>query len=391
MWVEIFVIAIAAAADYAVVRRRALMRGGSLRDCRIMLALLWTADCVPLLMKGIGRLAGDNPQIFCDVATWVMFAYLLVIVPKTVIFAALLASRRRIVHAAGVAVAAAVAAALLYGLFCDRTDLIVNRTEVHSPRLPQSFDGFRIVLFSDLHIGSLLDAESETERVVETINSLDADAVFFCGDLVDIRHTELDDSMMRILGRIRSRCGTYSVTGNHDTGFYVRDTIALPTAVSRRLLLEKERGMGWHPLEGESIHLRRGDDSISVTGIPFSDVLSEIRHSRRIPQMDIAAAYEGVDTASYNITLTHIPQMWRQVRALGRGDLTLSGHVHAMQLKFKLCGRWFSPARIQYPLWSGLYADDSGSALYINDGIGTVGVPVRIGARPEITLITLRR
>ena len=82
--------------------------------------------------------------------------------------------------------------------------------------------------------------------------------------------------------------------------------------------------------------------------------------------------------------------MWQQIVALGRGDLTLSGHVHSMQFKMRLFGREVSPAQLMYREWSGLYENDD-KYLYINDGIGYVGYPMRIGAYPEITVIELRK
>ena len=374
----------AAAVDWAVWRR--------CRRRRLAVLLpLWAADCAPLVVSAVTWLAGDNTQPYCDASMWITLAWMLTVLPKSVILVAMLVSRRRGMVVAAAVCAAAMVLTLVYGTLCGRKDITVTRVEIHSPHLPESFDGFRAAVFSDLHTGALVDAEKETRRLVDTINSLDADAVFFCGDLVNIRHSELTPSVMDILGQIRSTYGTFSVTGNHDNGFYVADTAALPMNVSRRLLLEKVRRMGWHPADGTSIILHRGGDSISVTGIPFFDELNEIRHSRRIPQFDLTEFYAGVDTASFNITLAHMPQMWPQIRATGHGDLTLSGHVHSMQLKFRIFGRAFSPARLLYRHWSGLYADDSGGRIYVNDGIGCSGIPARIGARPEITLITLRR
>ena len=88
----------------------------------------------------------------------------------------------------------------------------------------------------------------------------------------------------------------------------------------------------------------------------------------------------------YNITLVHVPQLWLPIVERGYGDLTLSGHVHAMQLK--LFG--WSPAQWMYTRWSCRY-EEQGSTLYINDGIGYVGYPMRIGADPELTIYTLKR
>lgn len=86
----------------------------------------------------------------------------------------------------------------------------------------------------------------------------------------------------------------------------------------------------------------------------------------------------------------HIPQLWGQIADAGYGDLTLAGHVHSMQMKLRLFGRAFSPAQLLYTRWSGRY-DEGGRTLYINDGTGYVVFPMRLGAYPEITLITLRR
>ena len=105
---------------------------------------------------------------------------------------------------------------------------------------------------------------------------------------------------------------------------------------------------------------------------------------------DLSGAYRGVPDSLYNITAVHIPQLWGQIADAGYGDLTLAGHVHSMQIKLRLFGRAFSPAQLLYTRWSGRY-DEGGRTLYINDGTGYVVFPMRLGAYPEITLITLRR
>ena len=93
----------------------------------------------------------------------------------------------------------------------------------------------------------------------------------------------------------------------------------------------------------------------------------------------------------FNLTVSHLPQLWPNITALGRGNLTLAGHVHSMQIKGHLFGRAFSPAQLMYDRWSGRYDDAAGNTLYINDGIGYVGFPMRLGAAPEITLFTLKK
>ena len=137
-------------------------------------------------------------------------------------------------------------------------------------------------------------------------------------------------------------------------------------------------------------YLRRGGDSISLTGLSFDPALRHMRHDPDLPPADLSGAYRGVPDSLYNITAVHIPQLWGQIADAGYGDLTLAGHVHSMQMKLRLFGRAFSPAQLLYTRWSGRY-DEGGRTLYINDGTGYVVFPMRLGAYPEITLITLRR
>ena len=97
----------------------------------------------------------------------------------------------------------------------------------------------------------------------------------------------------------------------------------------------------------------------------------------------------GVPAQGYNLTVSHAPQVWDRILEVGRGDLTLSGHVHSMQFKVRV-GRWrWSPAAWLYDRWSGRY-DEAGRVLYITDGIGCALLPMRVGTRPEITVLELK-
>ena len=148
--------------------------------------------------------------------------------------------------------------------------------------------------------------------------------------------------------------------------------------------------MGWRVLEDTTLYLRRGADSISLTGISFDPALRSRRHDRHLPADNLPTIYAGVPDSLYNITLVHVPQLWKPVMEAGYGDLTLSGHVHAMQFKIRPWGRGWSPAAWLYEHWSGRY-DDGRHTLYINDGTGCVAYPMRLGAWPEVTLFTLKR
>ena len=228
-------------------------------------------------------------------------------------------------------------------------------------------------------------------NLVEQINSLDADLVVFGGDLINIRYDELSPELQNILGGIKARDGVVAVLGNHDTGVYVRDTIALPLEENTHLLKGRIAQMSWRFLDNETEWLVRGKDSLTLTGIGFSPELLEHRHSASVADsLDLRPIYEGVPSDKFNISVSHMPQLWRKISALGYGDLVLSGHIHAMQIKGRVGGVEFSPAQLMYREWSGHYKEQ-GSLLYITDGVGSVGFHLRIGAPPEITELTLRR
>ena len=359
------------------------------RRRRRLIAAAWVTDVMPFIFSGAAFiLCSDNPTWTVAVSMWVFFAYMILAVARLPLNISIIASRRRPLRIVGGVLSVAVAAAFIYGMAVTRTDYTVNRVEIVSDRLPVSFDGYSIVQISDLHIGSMVRPQHETERIVEICNSLNADMVAFCGDLVNIRWTEID-TVADLLGRLQARDGVYAVTGNHDLGVYVRDTLALPVSENTRRVIEAERALGWHVLDNETAYIRRGGDSVSLTGLSFDREWAEKRHSPDLPTGGIGAAYVGVPHSLFNITLAHIPQLWDDIVAEGYGDVTLSGHVHSMQMKLRVGRRGISPAAIRYRRWSGLYSED-GHNLYINDGLGCVLFPMRVGARPEITLLVLR-
>jgi predicted MPP superfamily phosphohydrolase len=211
----------------------------------------------------------------------------------------------------------------------------------------------------------------------------------FTGDLINIRQEEITPDLEDILRSFKARDGVFSVMGNHDIGICIKDSITHIPEVNAQQLIDKEQRCGWQVLDDKTAYIRRSVDSIAVTGISFKKELHEERHSAKIPDTDIMKAYKNVPTELFNITLAHIPQHWNEILNAKKADLTLSGHVHAMQMKFPLGKRGVSPSRILYKRWSGLY-EEQGRWLNINDGVGCIMYPMRIGTPPTITQITLR-
>ena len=265
---------------------------------------------------------------------------------------------------------------IAYGTFVERNRFEVKELQLEFDNLPESFDGYRIVHISDLHARSFSKRTDKIEKAVRKINSLKPDLIAFTGDLITLTPDEID-CIAPSLGALEASDGVISVLGNHDYGTYA-DT----SGVLLRGLIDREAALGWNLLLNEHKVLRRDVDTIVVVGVENTS------SSHFFPSNgDLNKAAAGTEGA-FRIVLTHDPMHWES-EILGQDyALTLSGHTHAMQLS--LFG--WSPSSLMFKHSDGLYTSDDGNQhLYVNAGLGETIFPARIGARPEITLITLRR
>lgn len=269
---------------------------------------------------------------------------------------------------------------IAYGTLVERNRFEVKEVVLEFDDLPESFDGYRIVHLSDIHARSFSRRAKQMQKAVDMINDTDPDLVAFTGDLITLVPEELD-IITPALGRIKAKDGVVSVLGNHDYCMYSD----LPSEAKEKHLEEliaREKSLGWIVLMDENRFIRKGNDSIAVIGVQNTSA------SVHFPSKgDLKKASEGTEGA-FRIVLTHDPLHWES-EILGQDyPLTLSGHTHAMQLS--LFG--WSPSSLIFKHNKGLYTSDSGTqSLYVNVGLGETIFPARIGARPEITLITLKK
>lgn len=265
---------------------------------------------------------------------------------------------------------------IAYGTLVERNRFEVKEVVLEFDDLPESFNGYRIVHLSDIHARSFSRRAKQMQKAVDRINGTDPDLVAFTGDLITLTPDEIDP-IAPSLRNLKAKDGVVSVLGNHDYGIYA-DTSG--TLVDD--LIAKERDMGWILLMNEHKVLHKGLDSIVVVGVENTSP------SHFFPSNgDLPKATEGTEGA-FRIVLTHDPLHWES-EILGQDyPLTLSGHTHSMQLS--LFG--WSPSSLMFKHSDGLYTSDDGNQhLYVNVGLGETIFPARIGARPEITLITLKK
>lgn len=275
------------------------------------------------------------------------------------------ALNRRMFLARASAVAAGAASVGLVGVGTATAlgppDLL--RVPVRLRRLDPAFGGFRIALVSDIHLGPLV-GRAHTERIVETINAAEVDLVAIVGDLVDGTVAELGPAAAPFQD-LAAPEGTFFVTGNHE--YFVEDTA--------EWLNELER-FGVQTLRNENTAIRRGGAAFDLAGI--NDIAGEQRDDP--PDFDRALA--GVDDSRPTILLAHQPVMVSEAAARGV-DLQLSGHTHGGQM-----WPFHYVVEMVQPSLAGLSTVDD-TQLYVTRGAGFWGPPVRIGAPPDITVLTL--
>ncbi|MER7333382.1 MULTISPECIES: metallophosphoesterase [unclassified Micromonospora] len=274
---------------------------------------------------------------------------------------------RRLLLARGAAIFAGLTATGLTGSGI-RTALgppQLDRVQIPLAKLPRSMDGLRIATVSDIHLGPLR-GRAHTERIVAAINRLDADIVAVVGDLVDGSVAELGEAAEPLRG-LRSRHGSYFVTGNHEYYSGVEEWVQ-----------ELDR-LGLRVMQNERTEIQARGGVLDLAGV--NDVTAA--GTGLAAPADYVAALGDRDPSRPVVLLAHQPVAAVEAAKFGV-DLQLSGHTHGGQMvPFNLL------VKLQQPVVSGLGEVD-GTKVYVTNGAGFWGPPVRVGAEPQVTLVELR-
>ncbi len=273
---------------------------------------------------------------------------------------------------------------MLISAYITPRNFEVSNVNVPTKNLPESFDGFKIVQISDIHLGSWNNKYERFNPVIEIINQQNADIIIFSGDMVNNFADEAEGWKSTFI-KLKSKSGKFAVLGNHDYGDYINWKSENERRANRLEINQSINEFGFRLLLNESVYLKRGADSLLLVGV---ENWSKSAHSH----------YEDLDKALNNkllkipkILISHDPAHWDE-EVIGKKDifLTLSGHTHAAQLGIRIGKKIYSPAAFVFKHWAGLYEVDS-QYLYVNRGLGYMGLPMLIGLKPEITVITLRK
>ncbi len=337
----------------------------------LLLAILWWVPSLLLVLAEMGLQMG----FFHKLSVRVLFTTILFSAfPKVVfiLFDAFLPWFFALIPALGVM------GWFAFGFIEGWKRLELKHITFTSPDLPPYFDGYRLVQITDFHLGSFPPGNDFVQKVVDATNNEEPDMILFTGDLVNNQASEVEP-YLDTLGQLHASDGIYSIWGNHDYCEYGNNHSIGALKRNRRMLYGYQESLGWHQLMNEHHVVSHGMASIAVIGVenpgqpPFTN------------RSNLKKAMKGLNPDMFKILLSHDPHHWRREVVGKKIQLTLAGHTHAGQLKI---GKW-TPARMAFKEWGGAYRIGE-QMLYVSSGIGG-SFPFRLGAWPELTVITLKR
>lgn len=337
----------------------------------LLLAILWWVPSLLLVLAEVGLQMG----FFHKLSVRVLFTTILFSAfPKVVfiLFDAFLPWFFALIPALGVM------GWFAFGFIEGWKRLELKHITFTSPDLPPYFDGYRLVQITDFHLGSFPPGNDFVQKVVDATNNEEPDMILFTGDLVNNQASEVEP-YLDTLGQLHASDGIYSIWGNHDYCEYGNNHSIGALKRNRRMLYGYQESLGWHQLMNEHHVVSHGMASIAIIGVenpgqpPFTN------------RSNLKKAMKGLNPDMFKILLSHDPHHWRREVVGKKIQLTLAGHTHAGQLKI---GKW-TPARMAFKEWGGAYRIGE-QMLYVSSGIGG-SFPFRLGAWPELTVITLKR
>jgi hypothetical protein len=285
-------------------------------------------------------------------------------------------ARRMFLERTATVAAAAPFFAGAYGLLHGRLNLETPRQRIRLARLPRAFEGFRIAQLSDIHIGPFM-TEEQIRKFAVIANSLKPDMIVLTGDFVTWdRRTA--GPVVRALSGLRAPYGVFGCLGNHDAWARVEHSITRLFAAA-----------GIRILRGERVSLASSGETLNLIGVDFQSRRPMGPNGDGLVPRFLSGIENLMAPGTANILLSHNPDTFDRAAELGI-DLSLAGHTHGGQLALEFISPEIAPSRIVTPYVAGRF-EKAGGQLYVNRGIGTVGVPIRVGAPPEITVFELTR
>lgn len=275
-------------------------------------------------------------------------------------------ARRQFLGALRWAILGVPAVAVGYGTFIQRHGLTLREQKIPVAGLPEDLDGLKIAQLTDIHLSPFLTVQ-ELERAVELANETRPHVTLVTGDLITRAGDPLDDCL-HALSRLKSAAGVYGCLGNHEIYAKSEDYTASEGAKLGMTFLRRQTKL-----------LRFGASDLNLVGVDYQRLGKH--YLRGVDRLKAPGAF--------NVLLSHNPDVFPVAAAQGF-PLTIGGHTHGGQVRVEILSADLNISRFYTHYVDGLYQKD-GSAIFVSRGIGTIGLPVRLGAPPEVALLKLCR
>lgn len=279
-------------------------------------------------------------------------------------------ARRGFLNAVGGALFAAPVAVLGYGVFVQRRNIRLREQKIVIPGLAEDLEGLRIVQLTDIHLSPFL-SEQELAHAVAIANETIPHLALVTGDMISASRDPLD-TCLNHLAELRAEAGIFGCLGNHEIYANAED---YATELGARL--------GIRFLRSESARVKFGGTLVNLAGVDY----------QRFREPYLRGAEKMVEPGILNVMLSHNPDVF-PVAARQGYDLTIAGHTHGGQVRVEILREDLNVARFFTPYVDGLYHMDgrqAGRSIFVSRGIGTIGLPARLGAPPEVALLRLCR
>ena len=247
--------------------------------------------------------------------------------------------------------------------------LQLDYQDIISPKIPTAFEGFKIVQFTDTHVGFHYSID-QLKKLVTEINEQDPHVIVFTGDLIDEPQTYAWDHMLiEALQSLKALYGKYWIYGNHDHGGYGTESV--------KNIMDQS---GFKLLKNNHTMIEHHNESIVFAGI--DDVI--------LGKPDLSQTLDGIDPQLFTILLAHEPDFAESATKFPI-DIQLSGHSHGGQVRFPFIGHLYTPAYAEKYIQGNYKFSRNNMNLYVSRGIGTTRLPFRFLCKPEFSIFTLKK
>ncbi len=263
---------------------------------------------------------------------------------------------------------------LIYFFYFQNNSIVTSEYSIRSDKLPQNFNGYKIVQLSDLHSKSFRNNQS---NLVKRVKKEKPDLIVFTGDLIDSEKYDEKPSLI-LMRKLVQVAPVYYVTGNHEwwSGKF-------------NSLEDKLKNIGVQVMRNSAEEITNGTDKIQIIGIDDPENVKEFYAKKATMEENIINSLEGLEEKdNFQILLSHRPEMF-SLYSEYEFDVVFSGHAHGGQIRIPFIGGLIAPDQGLFPKYTSGKYNSLNTTMIVNRGLGNSIIPLRIFNRPEIVLVTL--